>query len=339
MKLSIGTNIQPGPWGGGNQFVRALVEYLSEKDWTVCFDLKDPDLDTILLTDPRSNLKSSAYSDREIRKYLARTNRRTIVVHRINECDERKGTTDVNRILLRANRSADHTVFVSSWLRDLFLARGMRCKSYGVILNGSDRRIFNAEGYRRWDHASPLRLVTHHWGGHWMKGFYVYEQLDHMLATEEFGQEIAFTYIGNLPQGFRFRNAAYVEPKHGVELANLIRGHHVYVTASRNEPGSHHQNEGACCGLPLLYIESGSLPEYCRGFGIPFTTGNFQQKLQEMMTTYDHWAERVKDYPHTAERTCASYYSLFTELLERRDDLIRRRSRWRRLSEFFSVLM
>ena len=331
IKLSIGIRLREGSWGGGNQAMRALAEHLSAKGAEVSFDLTAPDLDILLLIDPRRNSLSASYADREIFAYLKHANHRALVVHRVNECDERKGTTGVNRRLITANLCADHTVFISTWLKELFLKRGLPCRSVSVILNGSDRNIFNPEGYERWDHVSPLRLVTHHWGGHWMKGFDIYERLDRMLADEHYRGMIEFTYIGNLPDGFRFRNATYIEPRHGKELAALIRSHHVYLTASRNEPGGNHQNEGANCGLPLLYRESGGIPESCRGFGLSFTTGTFEQKLMEMRETYDHWADRMKDYPHTAERMSADYHRLFLDLLAKRDDILKRREKFRKV--------
>lgn len=330
MKVSIGMNLQPGPWGGGNQFGQALLDYLKRRGVSVSFDLRDLDLDIIMLIEPRLNLKSSAYSDKEIFKYLHKVNRRTIVVHRVNECDERKGTKGVNELLMRANACADHTVFISGWLRDVFLGQGLKTKEYSVVLNGANRDVFNARGYKRWTSTGKMWLVTHHWGGGRLKGFDIYERLDNLLSDPRFVDRLGFTYIGNLPQGFLFTNARYIEPLSGVELANTIRSHHVYLTASENEPAGMHHIEGAMCGLPVLYRESGALPEYCDGFGVSFTAETFEQRLQEMMETYDYWVDRVKTYPHTAERMCEGYYKLLVSLLERRDEILRKRKWWRR---------
>ena len=328
-KLSLGMALQPGPWGGGNQFGYSLVEYLRCKGVEVYFDLKEPDLDLIVLTDPRTNLKSSAYSDKDIARYLLRKNWQAIVVHRINECDERKGTTGVNHRLMRANGCADHTVFISSWLRDLFLGHGLAMPEYSVILNGANPEVFNAKEYRRWDGSGKVRLVTHHWGGGYLKGFDIYERLDRMLSEAPWHEKIEFTFIGNMPAGIHFTNAHYFPPQSGTELAASIRSHHIYLTASQNEPAGMHHIEGAMCGLPLLYRESGALPEYCRGFGISFTTDNFEQKLQEIVDTYDQWVDRMQGYPHTAERMCENYYRLFLELLDCREAIVKRR-KWQR---------
>ena len=333
MKVSIGINPQSGPWGGGNQALNALAEYLREKGVRVSFDLTDPDLDIILLAEPRTSLRISAYCDRDILEYLRRVNKKTLVVHRINECDERKGTTGVNKKLKHANLCADHTVFVSSWLRDLHCNQGFYSPSSSVILNGSDPTLFHPGGYQPWDGKETMRLVTHHWGAHWMKGFDVYERLDRLLKNPQFQNKISFTYIGNIPEGFSFQNAAYIKPKHGVQLASLLRQHHVYLTASRNEPGANHQNEGAQCGLPLLYRESGCLPEYCNGFGISFKEENFEAKLGEMISQYTSLTGLMKSYPHTAGRMCEQYYTLFVELLEKREEILKKR-RWSRRPEW-----
>ena len=339
--------LQPGSWGGGNQFGQTLVETLVERGVEVSFDLSSPDLDLIILAEPRDNLRISAYTDRDVLKYLRTVNSRAIVVHRVNECDERKGTTSVNRMLQRANLCSDHTVFVSNWLKDLHLRGGMRCKSHTVILNGSDRTLFNSLGYRRWNNKERLKLVSHHWSSHWMKGFDIYEELDSLLSSDHYRRRFSFTYIGNIPQGFRFRNSTYVKPTHGHALANLLASHHVYLTASQNEPGGHHQNEGASCGLPILYRESGCLPEYCEGFGVGFAKENFKQRLESIIEQYDYFAHRMADYPHSSQQTGEQYLDLFVELLSRRDEVIDQRrtrpwNRWlleiRRLNKFAPAL-
>jgi len=330
MKVSIGMNLQPGPWGGGNQFGHALATHLRSRHIQVCFDLAAADIDIILLTEPRRELRICAYNEYDIVRYLLRTRRPAVVVHRVNECDERKGTSGVNQRLRRANRCADYTVFVSEWLRSLHLRQSFPCREHQVIRNGSDRSVFSSEAYRPWDGTAPLKLVTHHWSSNPMKGFDIYRRLDGLLASDAFKDKIAFTYIGNLPEGFRFQHVNYHEPLHGLELARLLGQHHVYVSASQHEPGPNHQNEGACCGLPLLYRQSGALPEYCEGFGISFTEENFEAKLLEMMATYKQWAGGMSRFPYSADRMCEQYEALFRELRNRSAELARHRKWWRR---------
>lgn len=329
MKISIGMRLRNGPWGGGNQFGNALADYLKRTGHEVIFDLDDSDIDIILLAVVVPDLSIFAFGDAEIFHYLRRVNPEAIVVHRVNECDERKATHKINRMLRRAVLCADHVVFVSSWLRSLHLGQGMHPISDSVILNGSDRSIFHPIGYHPWDHVGPLRIVTHHWGAGWLKGFDIYQRLDEMLGQESTRDRLQFTYVGNLPPGFQFLHATYKPPLYGVELADELRSHHVYLTASQFEPGGNHQNEGANCGLPLLYRQHASMPEYCNGFGIGFIADNFSEKVEEMACTYDEWVEKMREFPNTAERTCVQYLDLFERLIAERDRTIAQRSRWR----------
>ena len=104
-----------------------------------------------------------------------------------------------------------------------------------------------------------------------MKGADIYTMLDELMGTKRWRGRLSFTYIGNLPKTVYFKNATHIPPLDGEPLADALRGHHAYVTGSINEPGGNHQNEGALCGLPLLYRDSGCMPEYCSGFGVAFS--------------------------------------------------------------------
>jgi glycosyltransferase involved in cell wall biosynthesis len=233
----------------------------------------------------------------------------------------------MNRLLRRANYCADHTVFIASWLKELDVW-GRESPS-SVILNGADERVFNREPYTRWDGNGPIRLVTHHWGGNRMKGFDVYEALDRMLAEAEWKNRIEFTYIGNLPAGFAFANSRYLTPLQGDMLARELASHHVYVTASVNEPAGMHHIEGAMCGLPLLYRRSGALPEYCDGFGIGFDGADFPDALRRMLLDYTSYADRMTSYPHTAEHMCGEYVAILDSMLTVQNAILEKRNVWR----------
>jgi len=339
MRVSIGMKLQPGAWGGGNQFGISLAQYLKEQGVDVSFDLTDPRLDIIFLTEPRASLSISAYTDVEILRYLFFTNKYALVIHRINECDERKGTRGVNRRIMQANQCADHTVFISGWLRDLYFEQGFRSTAFEVLPNGANPEIFNSAGYNKWMGDGKLRFVTHHWGANFLKGFDIYSRLDRMLGAPEWRDKAEFTFIGNVPQGFKFVNSSHLPPQSGRVLADSIRKNHVYLTASQNEPAGMHHIEGAMCGLPLLYRESGALPEYCKGFGVPFTEGDFEQKFREMIHTYDHWADRMREYPYTSGYMSEQYYQLCLRLLDHRNEIVAQRKWQRRLLGFIKGLL
>ncbi len=59
MKISIGSKIFDGPWGGGNLFVINLKNYLIDKGHEVIHDLSSDDIDLILMTQPLKKSESA----------------------------------------------------------------------------------------------------------------------------------------------------------------------------------------------------------------------------------------------------------------------------------------
>ena len=346
MKIAIGMHIQEGAFGGGNQFGKLLTQFLRQQGHEVFFDLREPRLDLILMTDPRTSLRSVAFGPLQIMRYVQRINPSVLLVHRINECDERKDTKTLNRFLSTANNIMDHTVFISSWLEQLHQDQNPFTKSYSVILNGADRSIFSYQKHRLPSDqgyeplfASPrsvelnstlassrnrkIRLVTHHWSGNWKKGWDVYMHLDHLLATTELGDRLTFSYIGNAPAQAALQAIQVIPPKSGGELARELHQHDLYITASLNEPAGMHHIEAALCGLPLLYRMSGALPEYCHEYGVPFEdSSDVLRSLETLIANYDQYAHKLAGYPNDAQTMCGAYTRLFETILAQKSEIL-----------------
>ena len=168
MKVSIGTNIKKGPWGGGNLFAINLKDYLLNMGYQVTTNLFENDIDIILITEPRKT-RIFSYTHIDVKGYLKYVNYDAIVVHRLNECDERKNTNFVNDYLIEANKISDQSVYVSNWLKDLFINQGITSKRNNVIYGGANSKIFNNHKFKPWDKSGKLKIVTHHWGANGTK--------------------------------------------------------------------------------------------------------------------------------------------------------------------------
>ena len=338
MKVSIGTNIKDGPWGGGNLFAINLKNHLNSKGIHVTNNLNDDDIDIILITEPRKTSESSAFTHVDVQKYLKFVNSETLIMHRINECDERKNTRYLNKYMINANKVADYTVFVSTWLKNLYENQGMNTDNNHVILAGANKEVFNSKNFTPWDGIGKLRIVTHHWGANWNKGFDIYKELDNLLTKKKWQDKISFTYIGNVPKNFKFKNTKVIRPLSGKKLAQSIKKNHVYLTASINEPSGNHHIEGAQCGLPLLYIDSGGIPEYCNGFGEVFNKTNFEIKLEKLMNVYETSFKKMKNYPNNSDIMCTEFENLFKEMIENKKKLLDERNQSTKISNIEGLL-
>ena len=328
MKIAIGMNIQDGPFGGGNQFGKSLTQFLINHGHQVFFDLTEQDLDIILLTDPRVYLHSVSFGPVEVINYIQQTNKNAILVHRVNECDERKGTTSVNKELEKANSIMDHTIYIASWLVDLFKNQGLQfTKNYSVIKNGADNAIFTFQ-QKQLKQGQKIKIITHHWSTHPNKGWDVYAYLNEALGHEPLCHQFEFHYVGHLPKGFHNNHIIVHPPCAGKELANILQKADVYLSASINEPAGMHHIEGALCGLPLLYRESGALPEYCQNYGISFhDTSDVLTRLQLLIEKYDYFAKRMKEYDNTSDKMNSEYLQLFERLIQSKEAIYKRRTK------------
>ena len=299
-------------WGGGNQWLDQVTRALRAAGYEIRFDLRwEPAC--IVLVDPRAG-GTVVFGADEIARHKQR-HPGTPCLHRVNECDLRKGTDDVDALLAGANRVADHTVFISAWLRDYHAERWFDLeRPHSVILNGADPRLFSPEGSAELEPGEPMRIVTHHWSDNPLKGFDVYEQVDRLIASGELA-ETELHVIGRWPGSIEWRSARTFPPATGEELAARLRSCHVYLTASRFEPGGMHHVEGAQCGLPVLYHEDGGgIVETAGRYGIGYRDG-VAAAVAEMRERYPELRRRVLAEAPNGDAMAAAYRELIESLI------------------------
>lgn len=320
MLISINSKFIDGPYGGGMQFANFMKQFLEEANHTVINNLDKKNIDIILHVNPFPFLmNSSAFSFLDAYAYKLK-NPETIIIQRINECDERKGTNYMNKLQIATSKYSDFIVFIASWLHPLYEESGLEINNnFKVILNGADKKVFNTENKSKYIENEKLKIVTHHWGAGLLKGHDIYQKLDKLLENNEINKYFEFTFIGNVPKELKYNNTRIVNPLYGKELAEELKKHHIYLTASRNEPAGMHHIEGALCGLPLLYINSGALPEYCNNFGICFSENNFEEKLNQMKLEFQFYESEMIKYKNTASKMAEEYLKLFHELIANRE--------------------
>lgn len=258
MNVHICFEFVQGPWGGGNQFLKALRSFLRDRGVYT----PDPDEADAILLNSHHNLPAAVR--------LKRTRPETVVVHRVDGpvFDVRRGIPMTDRIIYGFNRRlADGTIFQSDWSRAQNRTRGLTPAPHETtIVNAPDPTLFN----RHDASGSPgekTRLIATSWSANMRKGFDIYRYLDEHLDFDRY----EFTFVGNSP--VEFENVDWVDPVPSEEVAARLKAHDIFVTASRSDPCSNSLIEALHCGLPAVARDDGGHPEIVGEGGELFTNG------------------------------------------------------------------
>lgn len=314
--LAINMRSTSGPWGGSSTFVAQFRSFLRARGWRVIYHL-EPSVDAILIIDPRDDLQLKAFGMPEIIAHK-KAHPRTLIMHRINECDQRKGTSFMDPLLAEASKHVDFTFFIAEWLRDYHAERWFDIKRpHEVIYNGADSGVFHPIGQSQWKPGQPMRIVTHHWSDNPLKGFDAYEEIDRLITDGKLpGFELWI--IGRWPASIQWKSAKTFPPLAGRALAEKLRECHLYVTATKWEPCGMHHVEGAQCGLPLAFHEDGGgVVEAGLRYGVGFRD-NVAEVLIAMRDRYAELHRQVLQRMPSGDRMVLHYAEVVQRLLAER---------------------
>ena len=293
-----------GSNGGGCFFVKNLVNYLIKKRFEIVYTLQKG-IDLIFIIDPRKNRTNNFHID-EIIDYK-KQNPSVKIIHRVNECDiKRDKSINIDPKLIKTMQIADHVIFISKWLQNYFIKKyKVKIKNYSCILNGCNSNYFFPNKNINLN-KNKIKIITHHWSNNYLKGFEIYNKLDEILPRNK---NIEFTFVGRYNKKYKPKNIKLISPKSDMELANIIRKHDIYLTATQNEPCGMHHLEGLSCGLPILYFKGGgAIKEACDGVGEEFQNiDDFLIKLKLLVDNYEIYRNKI-DYNFLSSNRCSKEY-------------------------------
>lgn len=244
MKILINRKPVNGPWGGGNLFLKSFFTTLKDSGHKIITKL-EPNIDVIFIMNPRYD--QLGISINEALNYK-KINPGVKIIQRINDCDARKNTSNVDAMLIECSKYIDATIFVSNWMKKYFMDIGWSCDKNFVLFNG----VATTENIAKKIQNNKINLVTHHWSDNYLKGFDVYDFLDNYVKEND---KYTFTYIGR--ERGTFNNTKIISPLSGQNLLFELQKYDVYVSASRFDPGPNHILEAISCGLPMLIHSDG----------------------------------------------------------------------------------
>lgn len=304
MKILINRQPKRTPWGGGTHFVTLFSDYMTAHGHTVVHNFSYG-INAIMMIDPRPE---DGINDVNKIKAYKLLNPKVRVIHRINDTDIARGTNFLDQLNIEANAAvADHTVFISKWLRDYYIQRGFDPnRPHTVITNGCNLDLYAPQERPPLD-GRKLKIVTHHWSDNFNKGFDAYIGLDKYMQTND---DIEFTYVGRYFKDYKPVKTKIVPPLYGHELAKEIGNHDVYLTGARFEACGMHHIEGAACGMPVLYHKNGGgVNEMCERYGISYDETSLFQAIRQVKAAMMEFRQKAADHRQSlsSEKMCQLY--------------------------------
>lgn len=259
------------PWGGGNQFMTALKGALQRLGARVTTNHYQKAT--------HAHICNSCWFD--VSKLPKRSADSPVrLIHRIDgPISLYRGTDDQeDRKIHEFNRKyAIVTVYQSAYSMSAHAQMGFDAVSPVVVHNAADGRIFNTKNRR--DNANPIkiRLVTSAWSDNPRKGGPFLKWIDEALDWDRY----EYTFIGRTKE--TFQHIKHIPAVSSKKLAQILRQHDVFISASMNEPCSNALLEGLACGCPVLYRNTGGNRELVGFAGLPFTDENdFMNQLERL---------------------------------------------------------
>jgi glycosyltransferase involved in cell wall biosynthesis len=279
--LSIFHQFAPPPSGGGHQFLRALWRETE----ALGFRVENNSISHIT----RACLFNSFNFDE---RRLQRLHHDSVLyVHRVDgPIDVYRGWNDgVDQRIWQTNQKfADKTIFQSYYSLEKHIELGLEFKKPHVVINSVDPAIFHAKGREPFSLDRKIRIVAASWSDNPRKGAYVYAWLDEHLDWERF----EFTFIGRSP--IKFKNIRMITPVPPDKLADILRKHDIYITASQDDPCSNSLLEALTCGTPALYLRSGGHSEIVKNAGIGFdSVEDVPSKLEKIVAKYEAFQQLI----------------------------------------------
>lgn len=257
VKININYKLIDRPWGGGNQFLRSLKNYFASQG---IYENNPFKTDAVLFNSHHRLLMALWMKFLFPQKAFIHRLDNLMAIARGKECG-----TD-NSILFFNKKIADGTVFQSEWSKGRFFERGIeKGRPQKVIFNAPDPDIFYPKKGDGIKGKEKIRLISVSWSSNIRKGFPLYQFLDQMLDFKRF----SMTFVGNSP--VKFRNIRLLPPMQSRQLAETLRQHDVFISASLNESCPNALLEALHCGLAAVAIDSGAHKELIGGRGLLFT--------------------------------------------------------------------
>lgn len=299
LKIFLIYRIKNIPWGGGNQFLKALI-----KEWQKSnIYTENPTEANCFLFNSHQNIEEVIFFKKKFPHKL--------FIHRLDGpiYIYRRDNLYLDRLIFEINKwIADGTIFQSKWSRDKSYRLGYKRNKYeSIIYNSVDGDIFYSEKNNTPPLSDKFKIISVSWSTNPNKGFNYLEWLDNNLDFKQY----TLTFVGRSPN--KFKNIRMFSPMKSKELANIMREHHIYLNCSEIECCSNSIVEALSCGLPVLSKRGSSNFELVGKAGEYFSSEReIIPALEKIKNNYRNYCYNIRILP--LSKVAEKYYNFVLDI-------------------------
>lgn len=305
------------PWGGANNFIRALHNEMSRSGRFQFTDTIDEPCEIVFMNQlgrgPGGD--GSRYTLAEVRKWKAQGRRVVVRAVNLNWHAFKLGVRNLtigwwqDRQTIALLNLADVVIFQSDYQRSFFVKAGYRGKRSVVIHNGASQ-VFLVDNPAEPPLEGPLKLASSTVSARDTKRH-------DLIAKISLSEDVEVTHLGAWPEGLHTARVRLLGMQPREDMVKVLAQAHYFLHPALNDPCPNAVFEALCMGLPVIYNPGpGSGTEIVGSCGLPLDERDLVSTTREAKLRYGELRGQVLINRHrfAIDAAMSSYRDVFIQL-------------------------
>jgi glycosyltransferase involved in cell wall biosynthesis len=309
------------PWGGANNFIRALHGELACVKYEFVKTIES-NCDIIFMnqlgTGPGSKGKDISINFLKKLKSKKRSAPKIVVrAVNLNWHAHRHGVRNIilgrwkDRQTLKLLNMADVVIFQSAYQRDFFIESGYGMKNENVVIHNGASDSFWCESPSYVEPKGVLKLISSTASSRKTKRHDLIAKISMLKGVE-------VSHLGGWPDDVEVGNVKLLGMRSRDEMAAEMKNHHYFLHTAIKDPCPNAIFEAISMGLPVIYNpDIGSSAEIVNGNGLPLNESDLDSTIDLAFSNLKSLREMILNNRdnYFVSRATREYKEVFEKLL------------------------
>ncbi len=321
MKVFAGYQVVDKPWGGANNFLRALYQTLTEKHGVQIVFEASTDCDVFFFgqTSRGPAAASAQYTADDMRQIASLNPAAPMIMRQVNLRRHSSHNSVLTYLINRKDKEldsltrvaaslCDYHIYQSAYQKSFFEEFGIKSPNSTIIHNGASPIFANFDGsITKWNDGDTLKIFSSSFSTKASKNH-------HLIAAMSVIDDVVISHAGPWPEGMDSKKINLVGTLGHEEIASYYQRSHYLYHPGIKESCSNSVIEALSMGLPVLYgAGAGSSSEIVKEYGMAVPTTGLRQTMacaKERQSEFVQKLSTGRDY-YTMSRAAQDYYNAF----------------------------